>query len=309
VGEQLNPENTSDENQSGADQKRPLTAEEIEAINRSRLEIELARPRVNNDPVTQIKFEFGITSSEDADKGREKFDVFIDRWLKFPNVAPRDAALVLCMKDPICDKGQEPVKFITGVSSRDFKWMLKAFEGIVKHEKLHGAVRSRTLLDWRDLARSLWLKYHPWFDRIEQLLAQGTNTKTPASGGYDERDQTSPVAAVAQSPTPPAVLDSTDTRAPGTTASSDTEIRKRSALIKELISVWPSIERDLKDASRESSGLAKVAKQGKHGFWKIEPALVWAKQRGKITKDSAESFVKSDSGSFYANMLKQIFNL
>ncbi len=88
---------------------------------------------------------------------------------------------------------------------------------------------------------------------------------------------------------------------------SDTEIRKRVALVKEVIGFWPSVETDLSDAAR--NGLSESAKHTDHGFWKVRPALDWATQRGKIIKPSAQSFVASNNESALSPMLRQLLNL
>lgn len=65
---------------------------------------------------------------------------------------------------------------------------------------------------------------------------------------------------------------------------------KRGALIGRNERQWPSMERDLKDASNNGLGAAKVA--GRHGWWHEPAALDWARQRGKLlTGDPAGAAV------------------
>ena len=160
VEKQQSSENTGGENQRSGDQDRPRTAAENEVLRRSKFNEELSQPRTSNDLAIQNRFEFGLRNHLLLDD--------INKWLKFPEVEPRDAALVLCMQDAIADDGKEPVKFIIGVVSRDFKWMLKAFQGLAEHEKRCGIVQARTLLDWRDLARDRELNYHSWLDNTDR---------------------------------------------------------------------------------------------------------------------------------------------
>lgn len=54
----------------------------------------------------------------------------------------------------------------------------------------------------------------------------------------------------------------------------------REALIHKYLSVWPSIETNLKNAQR--NGLAACAKSGIHGRWIEVRALEWAKKNGKL---------------------------
>ena len=57
-------------------------------------------------------------------------------------------------------------------------------------------------------------------------------------------------------------------------------IMKKKALIAQLEHEWPSIEADLKDATR--NGLKDAAAAGVHGEWRIEPARAWAQRKGKL---------------------------
>jgi hypothetical protein len=88
---------------------------------------------------------------------------------------------------------------------------------------------------------------------------------------------------------------------------SRTEERKRSALVSETESFWPSIERDLRDASR--NGLSLAAKSCRNTFWKVREALSWATERGKIKKPKAEAYIGSKPDSVLSPMLRQLLNL
>lgn len=56
---------------------------------------------------------------------------------------------------------------------------------------------------------------------------------------------------------------------------------KRAALIAELLSAWPGIEDDLREASRNGLGAAKL---GQHGMWNPDVAMEWAESRGKLAQ-------------------------
>lgn len=84
--------------------------------------------------------------------------------------------------------------------------------------------------------------------------------------------------------------------------------RKRNALVKELVSIWPSIEQDLSDASRKSSGLSLAAKLGQT-FWDLTKAICWAVERGKITKTKAEQSLATHPDSVFAATLRQLFKI
>jgi len=65
----------------------------------------------------------------------------------------------------------------------------------------------------------------------------------------------------------------------------NTNIRKKKALIDELIQEWPSIEKQISEAPR--NGLNEAAHTEKHGYWDIEKARAWAKTNGYLKKPSA----------------------
>lgn len=63
-------------------------------------------------------------------------------------------------------------------------------------------------------------------------------------------------------------------------ATPDRRIMKRNALVRELEIEWPTIERDLSDASR--NGLSAAAKANKG--WDVDAAKAWADSKGKLKK-------------------------
>ncbi len=85
------------------------------------------------------------------------------------------------------------------------------------------------------------------------------------------------------------------------------EIRKRGTFVAEVTSFWPTIEQDLSDSGR--NGLNDVAKHQDHGFWKVEPAIKWATERGKINKGKAQSFIASNKESYLSPMLRILLKL
>lgn len=131
---------------------------------------------VNASNTIQARFAFGLQNGEKRVQPNE-----LDRWLLLGNVKPRDAALVLCLHDPIYDCGKTPALFLTEIKARDFEWLLKAFEDVAESEKRSSSVRARTLLDWRDIARNKKLKYHSWFDQHELPTILIAEVETPAN--------------------------------------------------------------------------------------------------------------------------------
>lgn len=62
---------------------------------------------------------------------------------------------------------------------------------------------------------------------------------------------------------------------------------KRKALINENLYRWPTIERDLKDAS--TNGLSAIAKADGTSWWWESAALNWAQERGKLNTSNTGS--------------------
>lgn len=57
-------------------------------------------------------------------------------------------------------------------------------------------------------------------------------------------------------------------------------VLKRAALIKQHEPEWPTIESDLREASRNGLSVAQVA--SRTGYWNPEAALRWGKEHGKL---------------------------
>jgi hypothetical protein len=85
------------------------------------------------------------------------------------------------------------------------------------------------------------------------------------------------------------------------------KIKRKAAFVTESKVFWPSIETDISDAVR--NGLHQVSKHDKHGFWKVEPALTWANQRGKLIKTKAQTFIESNKENPSASMLRILLDL
>lgn len=77
---------------------------------------------------------------------------------------------------------------------------------------------------------------------------------------------------------------------------------KRAALIELHRREWPTIERDLRDAS--SNDLAKSARSSRHGYWREGDALNWARQRGKLKTQRLSSEVVGWEGTARKHRMK-----
>ena len=77
------------------------------------------------------------------------------------------------------------------------------------------------------------------------------------------------------------MTDTSNGQATAATAEPQAEdIRKRETLISELEPEWKSIERDLRDASR--NGLSRAKVPNRQGYWFVEQAKRWARENGKM---------------------------
>jgi len=68
------------------------------------------------------------------------------------------------------------------------------------------------------------------------------------------------------------------------------EQMKRKAVVRKLERDWPTIDRDLRDASR-SSELRAAKVPNKHGYWYVERLKAWARANGKITTVQGEGTI------------------
>ncbi|MFZ4539606.1 hypothetical protein [Propionivibrio sp.] len=71
------------------------------------------------------------------------------------------------------------------------------------------------------------------------------------------------------------------------------EMLKRKALISELERQWPSINRDLADASR-SPELQSAKVPGRHGYWYLERVKTWGRKNGKIAPMQDANAIQSN---------------
>ena len=78
-------------------------------------------------------------------------------------------------------------------------------------------------------------------------------------------------------------------------------ILKKIALIRELEHEWPTIERDLSEASR--NGLSE-AKADKHGYWDADKARQWADSNGKLKKSAQVYRAPATFGSQFEQLTR-----
>lgn len=206
-------------------------------------------------------------------------------WWGLGSVTPREAAMLLCRFNPHDDK-LDPLSLITDETTpADFKRLLRVFEDEAQTQS-----QARMLRAWHDIARSKPLKYHSWIDAFRQamtVIEQATNTAPQVPGDAQQQTDAPPSGA-------------TEKEAP-----EEEILRKRCALIAEFESMWPTIEGDLRDASK--NGLSAVSK-AQHGYWRVKPALAWARERGKILPTKAEAFIRANAESELSVLLRAMLD-
>lgn len=77
----------------------------------------------------------------------------------------------------------------------------------------------------------------------------------------------------------------TDVSSASNTQERQRTVLKKSALIAELSHVWPTIQADMQEATR--NGLRDAAKVERHGHWHLEGAHDWARMKGKLKRESS----------------------
>ena len=121
-------------------------------------------------------------------------------------------------------------------------------------------------------------------DAIEQKIAEWEQAKVPTALDMKAREEAIGILQT-QRAALLAVLDGQEQPeqepSPAPTSAEPTPtIMKKNAMVAQLKHEWPSIEADLKDATRNE--LKNEAATGAHGKWFVEPARAWAQRKGKL---------------------------
>ncbi|MEI7956870.1 MAG: hypothetical protein WCJ66_17025 [Verrucomicrobiota bacterium] len=102
-------------------------------------------------------------------------------YWKLSDVAPVDAATILCGQNPL-DPKANPDTTTTGdgeTTPEDYRRLLAFFQSVAATDK-----QSRTLVQWRSIARENGLKYHSWID--EYALAMPNDNASSAAPASPE---------------------------------------------------------------------------------------------------------------------------
>lgn len=74
------------------------------------------------------------------------------------------------------------------------------------------------------------------------------------------------------------------------------EVLKRNELIDRYKNIWPTIDNDLRDASRKGfEGLAAAMVENRKGYWFVNVALAWAKDNFKLKNPPANTMANVPS--------------
>lgn len=183
-----------------------------------------------------------------------------DFWFQQTTVTPVQAAMLLKHVNPLDSDAAESAERDTThdenrpLGPEHFKMLKLAFEDAANVDG------QRTLAGWLSVAKQRRLTYHSWIDRY--VAEVGGDTVPSPLGSTPNSDATT----------------GKDPKERGR------EI-KRKALIDDNLRRWPTIERDLKDAS--TNGLSEAARMAsKPGWWYEGSALEWARARGKLREQA-----------------------
>ena len=200
-----------------------------------------------------------LTPQEAAQQEIGWWDYVMDAagFFALGHVLPVEAALLLCCHNPH-DCTEEKAEVVTcepntpdQITPDDFKRLRRTFIDLD-----HTKPGNRSLVDWMRAAVEAGRRVHPWAYEYAKHCGLWPSTEpTPVGHPLNEAPEPAPAE-----PTP--------------------TIMKKKALIAQLEHEWPSIEADLKEATR--NGLKDAAAAGVHGEWRIEPARAWAQRKGKL---------------------------
>lgn len=199
-----------------------------------------------------------LTAQEAAEQEAAWMDATLDAagFFALGHVSPVEAAMLLCRHNPheVTEKDAEVITCDPNCSSEitpnDFKRLRRTFVDLD-----HTKPGNRPLVDWMLAAAGAGRRVHPWAHRYAEHHGLYGPEKKPAP---------TPVE-------PP--LSATGVDAQGV-------VMKRKALVSALEHEWPTIEADLREASR--NGLKDAAATGVHSEWYVERASEWAQRKGKL---------------------------
>lgn len=189
-------------------------------------------------------------------------DTHDDHWLGLGSVSLRDAAYLLCGLDPIeVPKLRSEPNVPTIVVGKENNERVSLLSKRLRDRTKVPPAR-RSWRDWHAVARKIGADYHKGFDYFFEVEHPATGTVAVESTQV--------------------VIESASN-----TTTTPRNVMKKKALIDEVLYEWPTVEADIREASR--NGLKKEAHAGKHAEWDVDLARQWAKKNGKLKTAHAES--------------------
>ena len=158
-----------------ADERRKRTEE----IDRQRA----TKFRIKREQISRAQGQARNDPQQQRDQIINWYDATLnaDLFWQIPDVEPKAAATLLCCQNPI-DPTTNPEATTTEegqTTPEDYRRLLIFFQSVAATDK-----QSRTLVQWRDLARENGLKYHFWID--EYALAMPNDNASSAAPASPE---------------------------------------------------------------------------------------------------------------------------
>lgn len=101
-------------------------------------------------------------------------------WHAMDDLAPRDAAALLCRLNPHDDKQDPNIITTDETNPNDYKLLLAVFEDVAKTKPQH-----RTLRQWASIAKERKLKFHSWHGRYDAAMPLAETAPTQAIPAAD----------------------------------------------------------------------------------------------------------------------------
>ena len=125
-----------------------------------------------------------------------------DKWYELKDIAPQDAAMLLCCFNPMKESYVEKeMRTSDELNSEDLDWLIKYFKDEYSADK-----KPRSLRDWYQFAKDKKFKYHSWIDGYMESTTQpapaqsiAAPTKVVIHSTKQRRDTLTPVIEFAQS--------------------------------------------------------------------------------------------------------------
>ncbi|MBK6591255.1 MAG: hypothetical protein IPG23_00225 [Burkholderiales bacterium] len=128
------------------------------------------------------QFELGLKRHKSQDAEKDWFDATLDahHWDALSDIAPTDAAMLLCCHNPnessfeaICSDETGTTSYETPNNSREIAYPPKHLRMLARRlvDIVTADPKPRSLRDWHQTAREMGLTYHSWIDAYMEATA------------------------------------------------------------------------------------------------------------------------------------------